>query len=509
MCWNRFCLFILSLTIIPQIVQAHEPPAEPIAIGTVPQLLVDDWIVDNHFGIKYKRDDVTRKFHAPQKHPLNPLIANDGGYPCVHFDAEHNRYQMWYQVHRFDQTEDLKAAKSQYAVAYAESKDGLHWEKPVLNLYSWGETGTANNIVYKGVNGKRASAPVLLDVPEDQKRGYRYLFSYRTGGAGKGLNGIRVVGSRDGIHWEQDSDILIGELHSDTLNCIVYDEAKDRYLMYCRAKDRYRRFRGNIIDTGASRRVALWTGPSLLEEWTGSPKALIVPDEADSAAGFNFIYGMPVQKYAGVYFGTPWMFRMNDIIVPQLAFSRDGINFERLHSRPALIELGEEGSWDDGFIVNGNWIEKDDEWWLYYAAYDGPHGTRERTPGIGLVTIQKERIISRRGPDRGGVVITRLLTWPGGDLLLNANATEGVIRVRVSQANRDLIEGFDYEQSDDFNSDEIRGRIRWKDRSLDELAGREIRLEFYLEKADLFAFVAGGESKTSSTRIEESQNDTE
>ena len=80
------------------------------------------------------------------------------------------------------------------------------------------------------------------------------------------------------------SDLLIAELHSDTLNSIVFDDQHNRYLMYCRAKDRYRRFKGDIIDTGASRRVALWSGPSLLEEWTGAPKSLVIPDEIDAAA---------------------------------------------------------------------------------------------------------------------------------------------------------------------------------------------------------------------------------
>ena len=483
----RLSLFVLCLY---RVSPGALPPEEPIEIGTTPQLLVDNWIVDNHFGIKYKNESVTRVFHTPVKHPDNPLIAAEGGYPFIYHDKENKRFQMWYQTHRFGDAENIKEAASLYAVAYAESKDGIHWERPMLNLFEWGDTGTANNIVYKGPRGKRASAPILLDVPESQKRGYKYLFSYRTGGAGKGENGIRLVGSQDGIHWDEKSDRVLAELHSDTLNSIVYDNRNDRYLMYCRAKDRYRRFKGSVIDTGASRRVAVMSGKSLLEEWEGSPSALIVPDEKDAEMGFRFIYGMPVQKYAGLYLGTPWMFRMNDIIVPQLAWSRDGFNYERLHHRPALIELGEEGTWDDGFIVNGNWIEVDDEWRLYYAAYDGPHGTRERKPGIGMVTLPKERFVSRRGPQGGGVVITRLINWPGGELFLNADATDGKIRVRVSKANRDVLAGFDYDDCETITTDGLRTEVRWKERSLGELAGQEIRLEFYLEKADLFAFAA-------------------
>ena len=58
------------------------------------------------------------------------------------------------------------------------------------------------------------------------------------------------------IHWDTESDTLIKHIHSDTLNSIVYDARQDLYTMTCRAKDRYRLFKGEVIDTGLSRRVA-------------------------------------------------------------------------------------------------------------------------------------------------------------------------------------------------------------------------------------------------------------
>ena len=39
-----------------------------------------------------------------------------------------------------------------------------------------------------------------------QKRGYRYVMSYRVGGAGRELDGIRLIGSHDGIHWDEAGD---------------------------------------------------------------------------------------------------------------------------------------------------------------------------------------------------------------------------------------------------------------------------------------------------------------
>src|SRR6185295_3195540 len=53
-------------------------PREPVAIGTEPQFFVDDYLVDNRWAIQYgnaSREMVERVFHAPKKHPRNPLYA--------------------------------------------------------------------------------------------------------------------------------------------------------------------------------------------------------------------------------------------------------------------------------------------------------------------------------------------------------------------------------------------------------------------------------------------------
>jgi hypothetical protein len=63
--------------------------------------------------------------------------------------------------------------------------------------------------------------------------------------------------------------------------------------MTCRAKDRYRRFKGQMIDTGASRRISFLTSDELWTEWQGSPRALLTPDEIDAGSHYNFFYGMP------------------------------------------------------------------------------------------------------------------------------------------------------------------------------------------------------------------------
>ena len=469
-----------------------ELPVEPVEIGTVPQFFVDDYIVDNRFAIKYKNNAMVRRFHRPVKHEDNPLFTGEVTYPNVVRDSDTGLFRMWYQI--YDRTDKLAGGKTKYAIAYAQSKDGLEWERPNLGMFEF--TGTrANNVVLQGPDQARASGPqILLSVPEAQRRGYRYLMSYRVGGAGRDVDGIRLIGSHDGINWDTAADALLKHIHSDTLNSIVYDANLDQYVMFCRAKHIYRTFDGEMIDTGASRRVARMAGRELWTEWASNPQNILIPDEQDSQDNYNFFYGMPTHYHAGIYWGFLWVFQMNDPIYTEMVTSRDGVHWERLPARPALIPRGEDGAWDDGMTFGGpHWIEVGDQWWFYYGGFDGPHDSKTRAAGIGLATIRKEGVLSLYGPAAGGgVVVTRSLLWPGGRLVLNVEAPEGEVKVRVSDAMRKVVPGFDYQDCQPFTGDSTAHTVGWNESSIDSLKGEVIRLEIFLRNADLYTFRATG-----------------
>ena len=252
----------------------------------------------------------------------------------------------------------------------------------------------------------QSSGPCILEVPENARRGYRYLMLYRASGRGIGeLSGIRVIGSQDGVHWDPKSDQQIAHLHSDTHNTVSYDPRLRQYVMFCRGKHIYRAFGDKMLDTGASCRVARMSSSSLWEGWLdeNTPQTVLVPDEIDAQTHFNFFYGMPTRHWAGIYWGFLEPFRMNDFIYTQLALSRDGVHFVRPPDRSKLIEYGPDGSWDDEMIfASPSWVEVGDQWWIYYTGWDGPHGTPDRTGAIGLATIRKEGFVSIRGPASGG-----------------------------------------------------------------------------------------------------------
>lgn len=475
---------VVVLFVSAPLAPAETIPHEPVKIGTTPQFLFDRYIVDNHWAVKYKHQTVRRVLHQPEKDERNPLIVGDGGYASVLKDED--LFRMWYQTWI---PSPVKGKAGRYAIAYAESQDGISWTLPELGLHEW-EGSKENNIVWLGLEGRRASQVFLLDVPESDRRGYRYVMLY--GGHG----GSHLIGSHDGIHWDKESDTVVTGMHSDTQNAIVYDARRKEYVMFCRAKHIYRTFRGHVLDTGASRRVARMASEQLWTRWDSEPQNILIPDELDAEGGdFNFFYGMPVHYHAGIYWGFLWPFKMNSDIHTELAWSRDGVCFHRLPTRPQLIERGPEDAWDDGMAFgSASWVETGDEWWIYYAGWDGPHGTKERKVGMGLAKLRKEGFISMRGPADGGVLCTRKLVWPGGKLVVNADVDEGELRVRVSDPQRQVIPGFDYDDCVTFREDSVAHEVSWKESAIDSLTGKVIRLEIFLKNADIYTFRATGET---------------
>lgn len=481
----------LSLAAASLTAIASSLPAEPVPIGTAPQFFVDDYLVDNRWALRQRREAVLHVAHQPKKHPKNPLIAGEGGFVQVAREPDTGLFKMWYQTHAWTKAGDEESAD--YAIAYAESKDGLHWTRPKLGIHTWNGTRD-NNIVWRGFGDSRASGAQMLQLPERDKRGFRYVMQYRAAGARRGNNGIRLVGSQDGIHWDRASDTLICELPSDTLNSVVHDPARGEYVMYCRAKHLYRLFQGDLADTGESRRIARLANKELWAKWEPRPQNILLPDALDAPENFNAFYGMPARVHAGIYWGALWVFRFNDSIYTELVTSRDGIDFRRAPGRAKMIELGPDGSWDDGMNFGStDWIEVGDEWWIYYSGWDGDHGGKERNAGVGLVMLPRERFISLRGPPGGGVVVTRQILWPGGKLLVNADASKGELKVRVSGDGRKPLEGFDHADCVPFSGDGVAHEVTWNGKSISALKGQPIRLEFLLRNADLFTFRATGE----------------
>jgi len=301
----------------------------------------------------------------------------------------------------------------------------------------------------------------------------------------------RNVFRKSGFEQLEDRRLLVGDcFFPDTNSSILWDPKQKLYVWFTRPTDRYSDGRGPL-DGGAIRRIARLANKELWVEWPIATQNILIPDREDATEGFNFFYGMPTRYHAGIYWGFVWPFKLNTDIYTELVVSRNGRVFQRLPGRPRLIDLGPEGSWDAGMVFGSpNWIEVGDQWRIYYSGHDGPHGSHDRTPGIGVAVIRKEGFVSMRGPKAGGVVCTRAIQWPGGRLLVNCDAAEGELKVRISTFEREPILGFDYDDCVSFHGDSTSHEVTWNDKRIDDLKGQVIRVEFLLTTADLYTFRA-------------------
>ena len=442
-------------------------------IDTTSQLFIDDHLVDNRWGVEYLTETVIRRFHAPIKHPRNPLIPGQGGLLNVIRDEEDGLFRMWYQEY-WDQS--MEPRLYTYAIAYAESSDGLDWTLPRIGEHEFKGTKD-NNVVLLGPTGGRAESPYLLHVPERFKRGYKYVMLYLTDDP----KSSRLIGSQDGIHWDPASDTCIATDYTpDTHGTIVWDEKTERFVWFTRATNLYH-------TRGARRKVGRLEHTALWEEWPLRSENVLLPDQVDAETNHNYFYGMPTRIYGDTYIGFLWSYQHQQDITVGLATSRDGMHFQRPADRVRFIDVGEEGSWDGGMVHASGWVEVGDEWWIFYGGTSGRHHEIDPVPGIGLATMRKEGFASLQSPPSGGFVVTKTLICPSGRLWVNAEASSGQVRVKVTDFERKDVPGF--EESRPITGDGVRQEISWDGKPIGTLAGREIRLEFEMTgTVDLYGF---------------------
>lgn len=212
-------------------------------INTGKHLLVDDRCVEDIWNLR-------REVVRPAKCIDNPLMVADrpwedkgvGG--CyVLFDEQENLFKMCYNVFNYVAWNNEEDHCYTYWICYAESKDGLSWNKPDLGIIEYAGS-TNNNLIMQGEWW--ATIGIVLkenDEPNPQKR-YKMLYTDVFGmpsrekvakdggikGEWQGRSGVCMAYSADGIHWQPHGDNPVIDGESDTTNCVFWDEAIGKYV---------------------------------------------------------------------------------------------------------------------------------------------------------------------------------------------------------------------------------------------------------------------------------------
>lgn len=494
-----------------------------IAVGSRRQLLFDDFMLamggakleDYPHNIRWVLGKV-------EKSTGNTLLGADQpweestAWVSVLYDG--GRYRLWYNA--------SSPGEQGLFVAYAESKDGLNWRKPVLNLIEKGGS-KRNNIVYTGgPDGWTVEmGNVFVDAGARPEERYKMIYSTwdtRHVYPNDGLPFVAEAGvmrgaySPDGLHWTRYPHIFQGR-YSDTQNVAAFDADLGKYVAYIRSVASYGGLKQGAAPVAATRRGRA-VGRMESEDYVrwSHPELAVVPDFED---GLNVeIYNSAYSRYGGAdraHFLFPSFYQKRQgTFQVGVAVSRDNVGWMR-PARGTLIPLGEPGAFDDfiisvapGFVPAGQ-----DRVALYYRSGNGPHagaiaGVKAQVgkprQGMGRVVFRRDRLVGIEAGAEEGTFATRPLLFEGRRLVVNAEPVgQGAeLRVRLvgvgveaaeSQARGKYMDdavaaGFGFEDCVPVTGDGLDAEVRWAGAELGKWVGKPVRLQFRMRSMRVYGF---------------------
>ncbi len=488
------------------------------AATTETLLLVDDRYVLYRAGTE-------RFLPSPTRHEANPVIAETKpwevaiAWTSVYYDKSADRYQLWYQAYG-----GSDSPQPQCVTCYTESKDGIHWTKPNLGLFPYGDEKDTN-IVMVGNGGRsiRYGNSVVVD-PRDPDPARRYKMAYFDFSAGEGpsMPGLHVAFSPDGIHWKKP-DVpmpLQATAYGDYGDTVPFKGEPGRELSVplsiSDVHDVFYDYKRGVFADYAKMWIDGPDGGMFWKHGMGrteskdfihwsQPELIITPDEFDPA--YMEFHTAPVFLYADYYFSLSQVLNRGEgggVIDIELMLSWDGIRFSRPF-RDKLLYTREGGkAFESGSIfTNSSPVFLEDEMRFYYGAYSqGATGANdhEQRSGIGLFTLPRDRFAGVRTVplsdqptlvealhDIGQVTLKARDLSNVTAITLNANASAGEIRVELLDAAGYRVAGYTKEDAQVITGDRLRHDVAWKARGLSDLENGEYMLRIHLKKASLFA----------------------
>jgi hypothetical protein len=235
------------------------------------------------------------------------------------------------------------------------------------------------------------------------------------------------------------------------------------------------------------------------------PELILTPDDDDPS--YVEFHTAPVFFYGDCYFALLQILHRAEgggVIDIELALSRNGLNWRRPFRRQLALRRGAPGKFDSGSLFPCSTpVVLENQIRFYYGAYSGGATGGDdyaMTSGIGFATLPRDRFAGLR-PDLksdqptlphplvniGQITLKPVQLDSRTTLSLNADASEGTIRVELLDERSYRIRGFSAEEAEPIHGDSLRHVIRWKGRSFDQLPPGRFLVRIHLDNAEVFA----------------------
>ena len=504
-----------------------------IDVGSAKQLFVDSKFVETSASVSfimnppYQADEPVLTPDAPWERLAGACI---GIYSSI-LKEDDGRIRIWYHV----RTGVYQSGRDEAHVAYAESADGIHFTRPVLNLVDSNGT-TENNVVIPADIG---GSSVWIDPHAPPE--FRYKNQSKVYSPPEVWGHLHMHGSPDGIHWKLVRDVRLSRGGWDTQSIVFWDPPVGRYAMYTRhwfAK-RHGTAEGNL-----NYRTVRRLESEDLEEW-GNQRIVMRPDDADmdtydtpyplrpegperpyGRTPMDY-YGASVFKYPdpdGVYVmlaNANWYWFDREPVVTvvrddmgvareetqniygpsrfdaRLSVSRDGVEFRRCGGRKPFLKPGREGSFSSRMVwAMPNPIQMEDELWIYYSGMNRDHDgivdpmAGKLLSGIGRAVMRLDGFVSVDAGYGGGELVTPPVRFEGTQLELNLDTGGGgSAKVELQDHLGRPIAKFAESDASYVCGNSVRMPVRWGDRThVGELSGQPVRIRFVMRDCKLYAF---------------------
>lgn len=398
-------------------------------------------------------------------------------------------------------------------VCYAESKDGIHWEKPNLGLCTWNGS-RQNNILmpydeFGYIFSEAEGCWVFIDQhaahPDTRYKMLLKIAPVQDDSEKRPMlpKGQYMFTASDGIHWKLWKPEKLNPGASDAKFSMFWDSRIQRYVVYSRMKRK------------VNKHSFRWVGRTVSEDLTHWSKetTAIMADDIDLAGSPDGmkrvdIYDPNVSQYTeapNIYlalsnFFYHWVFDPELELLPatmdlQLVTSRDGIHWNRTPKRKPFVRLGPRGTfWSKMLYPSGNVIRVGDELWIYVAGHNVAHN-KEQDKGLSIgaytrAILRLDGFISADADYSGGELITNPLTFTGDRLQLNVDTgAGGYVKIEILDTADRPIAGFAEVDSDEINGNHIRVAATWNGNpSVRSLIDKEVKLRFIMRATKLYSF---------------------
>ena len=480
-------------------------------IGSQKQLFIDERFFHSSENIELCMN--------PPVQDRDPVLIADrpweqkgiGAYSTAFREAD-GKFRLWYDA-LVDVGLPQEGARR---LCYAESDDGLHWEKPSLGLIQF-RGSTENNIVAPQVERQSMQgATVYRDehAPTDERYKLWSKFRPTDSQLTEGMrSGLWAMHSPDGIHWQAYSNQPNPPNQScDTQNMFFWDDSFKCYVGYTRVRETQSSEEAALAGKVAYRSIGritspdfrTWSRTQIVLEADEKDLAIPVPSKFDNQRPSIDYYTSCAMKYESaqdVYLMFPSVYYhwgedgFPATMDTQLLSSRDGIRWRRQGNRRPFLQHGMDDEVHSGMIFANPWlIPVDDELWLYYAGMAHNHGADPndvgRSSSLFRAYIRRDGFVSADAGFSGGQFITPVLQFAGNRLEVNLDGgAGGWLQIEIQDTAGQPLFGFRLTDTDPVVGNAINKTVTWQGKAdVSELIGKPVRLRFVLRAMKLYAF---------------------